>query len=70
MILNMREPQEAMGKAGSCQSYGERGVWVPEGMTAAEIMVGAAALEQHFGVAPFESRSMVRAVLSAIRSIR
>lgn len=40
----------------------------PEAMMAREIMVGAAVLERQFDVAPYESRSMVRPILAAIRS--
>lgn len=51
-------------------SFEGRGVYVPEGMSAAEIMIGAAALERKFDVAPYISREMVRAVLAAIAEAR
>lgn len=53
---------------GSYGSYGGHGVWVPLGMTAAEIMIGASVLSERFEVEHYEARSMVRAVLSAIRA--
>jgi len=50
---------------GTGQVYKGRGVWVPEGLTAAQIMEGAWALERQFDVAPFISRLMAAAVLEA-----
>jgi hypothetical protein len=47
----------------ACRDHGGRGVYVPEGMTAAQIMMCAELLERDFAVAPFISRQMVRAVL-------
>lgn len=52
------------------EGYNGRGVWVPAGLTAAEIMIGAAALERDFDVAPYTSRNMVIAVLQALRSVQ
>ena len=52
-------------QAGAIESYKGRGVWVPRGLTAAQIMEGAWALERQFEVAPFISRAMVVAVLEA-----
>jgi hypothetical protein len=49
------------------QAWDGHGVFVPKGMSAEEIMRGAAVLERRFDVVPFVSRSMVIAVLSAIR---
>lgn len=51
-------------------SYAGRGVWCPNGLSAMEIMVGAGVLEREFGVVPYESRRMVRAILSAIKSAK
>lgn len=55
--------------AGHAESFGQRGVWVPPGLTAREIMVGAAVLESKFGIEHYEARSMVRWVLQAIRDM-
>ena len=62
----IRVPEDRQADA-TLQSYGDRGVYVPEGMTAAEIMEAARVLERDFEVEPFTSRAMVRAVLAAIR---
>ncbi len=51
------------------ETYEGRGVWVPPGMTAHEIMIGAAVLVEKFGVEHYEARSMVRWVLEAIRNM-
>lgn len=65
----MRPTSDSGRQAGEePQSYGLRGVYVPRGMTADEIMIGAEVLERAFDVEPYTSRSMVRAVLAAIRS--
>jgi hypothetical protein len=53
---------------GESDAYEGRGVWVPDGMTAAEIMEGARVLEDKFGVEHYTARSMVRNVLEAIRA--
>ena len=53
--------------AGHVESFRQRGVWVPDGMTAEEIMVGAAVLEEKYEVEHYTARSMVRLVLEAIR---
>jgi hypothetical protein len=53
--------------------YGEyegRGVWVTDGLTAAEIMEGAKVLQSEFEVAPYISRMMARAVLYAARAAK
>lgn len=50
------------------EGYGDRGVFVPDGMTAAEIMLGAAAIESRFGLDHYEARSIVRVVLAALRA--
>lgn len=52
---------------GSVQAYGKRGVWTPSQMTATEIMHGAAVLERKWKIDHYQARSMVRAVLRAIR---
>ena len=49
----------------SLGGYKGRGVYVPDGMSASEIMAGALALEREFDVAPFVSRLMARRVLQA-----
>ena len=54
-------------QAGTIESYNGRGVWVPQGMTAGQIMAGADVLEQTYDVAPYTSRNMVIAILEAIR---
>ncbi len=55
------------GQGGTIQKYGERGVWVPDGMTVDEIMIGADALIKGYDANEFEARNMVIAVLGAIR---
>lgn len=62
----MKNGTDSGREAGKIEAYGNRGVWVPDGMTAREIMVGAAILEREFDVPPYESRDMVRSVLSAL----
>ena len=47
------------------QEHEGRGVYVPSGMTAAQIMTGARILERDFGIAPYTSREIMRALLSA-----
>lgn len=59
--MHQAEPRQA----GTIESYGERGVWVPEGMTARDIMEGARVLEREFEIAPYVSRAMAIAVLGA-----
>src|SRR6185436_13939211 len=66
--LGKCQDRQAGDMSGCLASYEGRGLWVPPGMTAQEIMIGAAALER-FGVEHYEARSMVREVLSAIRDI-
>lgn len=56
--------------AAKIENYAGRGVYVPEGMNAAEIMAGARVLESRFDVPPFLSRSMVREVLAALREAK
>ena len=63
----MDDSVEKSGQAGTVEKYGKRGVWVPEGMSAADIMAGAQVLERDFGITPFTSREAMRAILSAIR---
>lgn len=62
----MKKGTDSARQAGKIEAYGNRGVWVPNGMTAHEIMTGAAILEREFDIPPYESRDMVRAVLSAL----
>lgn len=53
-------------QVGTTENYGDRGVWVPDGLNARDIMLGAKTLERDFEIAPYRSRAIVRAVLSAI----
>jgi hypothetical protein len=55
------------GFEGTIEGFEGRGVYVPPGMTAREVMVGARVLEKMYDVPPYESRSMTRAILRAIR---
>jgi hypothetical protein len=55
---------------GEKQAYEGSGVWVPKGMTAREIMAGAEVLERDFEIGTYTARSMVRAILRAIRPIQ
>ena len=59
--------QGGIYETGRIEAYGERGVWVPDGMTAAEIMIGAKAVSRAFDIDDFQARSIVRVVLEAIR---
>lgn len=52
------------------QAFEGRGVFVPFGMSAEEIMLGAKALEDRFDVPPYLSRAMVREVLSAVQGAK
>ena len=56
-------------QAGTIETYKGRGVWVPRGFTAAEIMEAAWVLERRFDVAPFVSRLMAEAALTAARDV-
>jgi hypothetical protein len=60
------ETRQAGGEDGELGVFGRRGVYVPPGMSARDIMVAAHALEARFDVAPYEARRMVRVVLSAL----
>ncbi|CAH2409367.1 hypothetical protein [Mesorhizobium escarrei] len=53
-------------QAGKIEVYEKRGAWVPEGLTAREIIEGAKVLEQDFEVPPYVSRAMVSAVLQRL----
>jgi hypothetical protein len=64
----MKNGTDSSRQAGKIEAYGSRGVWVPDGMTAHEIMVGSAILEREFDVPPYSARAMMRAILPAIRS--
>jgi hypothetical protein len=55
---------------GEGQIYEGHGVWVPPGMTARDIMVGAAVLERDFEISHYTARSIVRAILRAIGPTR
>ena len=57
----------SLGQAGAIQEYNGRAVFVPHGMTAAEIMEAAGVLEREFEVEPYLSRHMAVAVLTAAR---
>jgi hypothetical protein len=64
------QPLDRPGQAGDVGVYGKRGVYVPDGMTAAEIMIGASAIEKKFGIEHYEARSIVRDVIAAIKTLR
>lgn len=55
------------GESGTIQGFAGRGVFVPEGLTAEEIMAGAAVLERRFDIAPYISRVIVCDILLAIK---
>jgi hypothetical protein len=52
---------------GRVKSCGDRGVYVPDGMTATEIIEGAHALVRDFELDTYTARNMVRTVLLAVR---
>ena len=53
-------------QAGTIEVYGDRGVWVPSGLSSRDIMEGAKVLVRDFDVSPYTARNMVRVVLLAI----
>ncbi|MEW9838691.1 hypothetical protein, partial [Mesorhizobium marinum] len=57
-------------KAGTIEGYEGRGVWVPEGLSARDIMEGAKVLERDYDVAPYTARDMVRTVLIALEEAK
>lgn len=61
---------DSADRPATIQGFEGRGVLVPRGLSARDIMVGARVLEREFEVVPYTSRSMVRAVLLAIASDR
>lgn len=62
----MTDSLQKAGQAGTIETYQGRGVWVPEGLTARDIMEGAKVLERDYDIAPFTSREMVCQVLFAL----
>lgn len=54
-------------QAGTIESYEGRGVWVPEGLTAREVMVGAAILEKELDAPPYSARVVASMLLEAVR---
>lgn len=64
------QPIDSARQAGSVETYEGRGVWVPDGLSARDIMVAAFVLEQNFDVAPYMSRDMAIQVLRAIQAER
>lgn len=55
-------------EGGAVVECGARGVWVPDGLDAADILTGASALQTQFGADAYTARSMTRAVLLAVRA--
>ncbi len=53
--------------AARTQNYEGRGVYVPDGMSADEIMHAADVLEREFEIEPYTSRAMARAVLQTLK---
>src|SRR5579871_2508675 len=49
---------------------GSRGVAVPEGLTASEVLAAATFLEETYGIAPYTSRAMVRDVWEVLGTTR
>lgn len=66
----MNLDRNGQADAAETQVYEGRGVYVPDGMTAREIVEGARVLERSFGVPPYISRMMVREVLVAMRQAK
>lgn len=60
---------EPIDAAGHVETHGKRGVWVPPGLTLEELMIGAAALQERYGMDCYTARSMVSTVISAVRAI-
>lgn len=54
---------------GTVQIHGARGVFVPDGMTAPEILEGAKVLEVDHDIAPYISQIMVIDILRATRKL-
>lgn len=61
---------ESPRQAGTIEGYKGRGVWVPEGLTAAEIMEGARALELTYDVPHYIASAMAISVLQAAQKQR
>ena len=66
---------ECFGQAGAIGSYKGRGVWVPPGLTAEEIGVGADALMRELGNFlelrnRYEALQIARVVLEAVQKLR
>jgi hypothetical protein len=54
--------------AGRIEAVGERGVWVPEGLTGPMIMAGATALVEIYDLPPYTARSMATDAWFAMRA--
>lgn len=61
--------QDDSRQAGVIESYEGRGVWVPDGLNARDIMEVAGVLEHDFDVTPYISRVMACQVLLRIKSL-
>ncbi len=57
-------PTEGFLSNSEIGTHGGRGVYVPAGMTAAEIMELAELLDSQFGIEPYTSRQIARAILT------
>lgn len=71
-MLDIGKPGQAgdpiPSNGGSVEVYGGRGIWVPEGMTAAEIVLGGRAVEDRYDLDKFTARSIVMTVLETVRA--
>lgn len=54
---------------GTIESYRGRGVWVPAGLTAEQIVEGAMILESYWGIGRFTSELMAIDVLTAKKKV-
>ena len=48
------------------EAVGDRGVWVPDGLTGPMVMAGALVLEEAYGLPPYTSRSAAKNVWAAM----
>ena len=53
---------------GTLEAYEGRGLWVPNGMTAVEIVKGARAITDQFDIDKFTARDIAIALLRVIRA--
>ena len=66
----LSEPPQDSDRCNPIQTYGDRAVYVPKGMSAAEIVEGALVLEREFDIGHYTASVMVEKVLEAVNRLR